>query len=183
MIDYDRSLTPGFNGEILQNPKIAKPAYTSEFREWLYTAQSGLCAYCGEWMGDTWRYNARSNIEHIVSRKHGGSDYPPNLVYSCSTCNNQKNSKHQLRLKVTIPLRRLGINNLLKPINALTLIESGLLNVRLLDEFLYEKMKWPHAPIYDQKYEKEGEEADIVRRILINQKSERLRLESWSDDQ
>ena len=44
-----------------------------------------LCAYCGQ--------NAALSLDHLLSRKRGGTDNPSNLVYACRSCNSSKGEK------------------------------------------------------------------------------------------
>ena len=50
---------------------------------------SHCCEYCGIHCDDTF---FSCEVDHIVSRKHGGSNPPDNLAYSCVYCNRYKGS-------------------------------------------------------------------------------------------
>lgn len=45
------------------------------------------CEYCLRREGDSF---LRYQIDHIISRKHGGQTVSENLAYSCSVCNGNK---------------------------------------------------------------------------------------------
>ncbi len=47
------------------------------------------CEYCRVAEMDS---NFTYHIEHIISKKHGGSDHPDNLALACSICNWKKGS-------------------------------------------------------------------------------------------
>ena len=48
-----------------------------------------VCEYCLIHEDDTfWG----CQIDHIISRKHGGTNEAPNLAWACATCNNTKGS-------------------------------------------------------------------------------------------
>ena len=47
------------------------------------------CEYCRVAAIDS---NFAYHIEHIISKKHGGSDHPDNLAWACSICNWKKGS-------------------------------------------------------------------------------------------
>ena len=47
------------------------------------------CEYCRRLETDSF---IRYQIDHIISRKHGGNTSLENLAYSCSICNNAKGS-------------------------------------------------------------------------------------------
>lgn len=46
------------------------------------------CCYCGS--------TIRLSIEHLLARKHGGTDSGDNLVLACQSCNSAKNKKDML---------------------------------------------------------------------------------------
>jgi hypothetical protein len=48
-----------------------------------------LCEYCLIGEDDTF---LGCEVEHIISRKHGGTSEPDNLAYACVFCNRQKGS-------------------------------------------------------------------------------------------
>lgn len=58
----------------------------------LLDRQSGRCLWCGLtcWLADRdekGHYERRATIEHLVPRKHGGSDRVENLAAACHRCN------------------------------------------------------------------------------------------------
>ncbi len=59
------------------------------------------CEYCRVAESDS---NFAYHIEHIISRKHGGSDHPDNLAWSCSVCNWKKGSNISTILEENGPL-------------------------------------------------------------------------------
>lgn len=52
-----------------------------EIRMAVICADAGRCFYCG---------HPATGVDHIDSRKAGGSDRPDNLVAACATCNGLK---------------------------------------------------------------------------------------------
>ena len=60
-------------------------------RDFLYGKQSGDCGGCGEHF-----LKRNLTIDHIVPRKHGGSDHIENLWLLCAACNSSKGTKSQV---------------------------------------------------------------------------------------
>src|SRR5947209_5981536 len=71
----------------------------------------GVCEYCGVAIDDTY---FGGEIDHVRSRKHGGSDEIANLALACQPCNRAKGtdlaSIDDLTQKLT-PLFNPRINN------------------------------------------------------------------------
>lgn len=55
-----------------------------EIRQAVICADAGRCFYCG---------HPATGVDHIDSRKAGGTDKPDNLVAACSTCNGLKRDR------------------------------------------------------------------------------------------
>lgn len=52
-----------------------------------YSAQHGLCWWCGESAGEDWQ------ADHLVPLSRGGSNAPENIVIACRHCNQSKNNR------------------------------------------------------------------------------------------
>ena len=50
-------------------------------KRWVLIRDNHICAYCGE---------PGNQVDHVIPRHLGGSDFPSNLVASCFRCNNLK---------------------------------------------------------------------------------------------
>ena len=50
---------------------------------------SGRCEYCLLWQADA---GFPHQIDHVISRKHGGTSHPDNLAFACYLCNRYKGS-------------------------------------------------------------------------------------------
>jgi len=59
----------------------------------LYIGQSGKCKYCGCDIAELIKDEKPIHVDHIVSRKNGGTNQLDNLCLSCGWCNVVKNSK------------------------------------------------------------------------------------------
>ena len=57
------------------------PASLKIYKRWVLNRDNYTCVYCGE---------AANEVDHVIPRSHGGSDFPSNLVASCRRCNNLK---------------------------------------------------------------------------------------------
>ena len=55
------------------------------YKNELYGEQAGICRGCGEWFRIE-----NFHIDHIVPRKHGGTDHRENLQLLCGHCNSRK---------------------------------------------------------------------------------------------
>jgi 5-methylcytosine-specific restriction endonuclease McrA len=58
-------------------------AYSCEVREYLLEKYGRRCAYCG-------KENAPLEVEHIVPKSRGGTDWVSNLTIACHDCNQEK---------------------------------------------------------------------------------------------
>lgn len=56
---------------------------TSIYDDEKYKLNHVQCAYCGK--------TGKLTLDHLISRKNGGSDSSDNLVYACRECNSSKN--------------------------------------------------------------------------------------------
>jgi 5-methylcytosine-specific restriction endonuclease McrA len=78
-----------FDLQKMQNPEITGIEYQQgelagyEVREYLLEKWGRQCAYCGI-------ENTPLEVEHIVSRRNGGSDRVANLTLACRCCNQKK---------------------------------------------------------------------------------------------
>lgn len=62
---------------------------SSELRQLVANRANSICEYCLMAEEDTY---FRFQVEHIISRKHGGSSDLENLALSCVFCNRYKGS-------------------------------------------------------------------------------------------
>ena len=62
-------------------PKSRWPMSYKLARRWVLERDRWTCRYCGQ---------AANQVDHVISRNHGGSDLPTNLVAACAQCNNLK---------------------------------------------------------------------------------------------
>jgi len=62
---------------------------SAELREFVATRANFVCEYCLIAEEDIY---FGCQIEHIISRKHGGTSEPENLAYACTSCNRYKGS-------------------------------------------------------------------------------------------
>ena len=65
------------------------PEVSSTLRALVARRASYLCEYCLIHEEDTW---FGCQVDHIVSRKHGGASVADNLAYACGFCNRFKGS-------------------------------------------------------------------------------------------
>jgi 5-methylcytosine-specific restriction endonuclease McrA len=57
---------------------------TPRTRKALAKRFNGCCVYCANRLGVKW------TVDHVIPRRHGGSDFRWNLVPSCLRCNTSK---------------------------------------------------------------------------------------------
>ncbi len=83
--------TVRFDTQKLQDPEISGAQYQQgdlmgyEIREYLLEKWGRKCAYCSV-------EGVRLEIDHIVSRSHGGTDRVSNLTICCRGCNSKKSN-------------------------------------------------------------------------------------------
>lgn len=65
--------------------------YTQEDIESMYLQQNGLCGYCGIRL--FWDIPGDIHLDHVIPVSKSGSNYPDNLILSCSGCNKSKKDK------------------------------------------------------------------------------------------
>lgn len=64
-------------------------AVSSTVRDFVIQRAAFTCEYCRvHERYATFRYQ----VDHVIARKHGGTDHPDNLAYSCAQCNRFKGS-------------------------------------------------------------------------------------------
>ncbi len=63
------------------------PDISAESRRLVASRAGFCCEYCGIAEDDSF---LGCEVDHIVSRKHGGSDEVENLAYACTPCNRAK---------------------------------------------------------------------------------------------
>lgn len=60
----------------------------------LYHDQDGKCSYCKEPLIDDCRKGKTPHIDHMISRKNGGTGKKDNLCLSCRQCNLIKSTRN-----------------------------------------------------------------------------------------
>lgn len=142
----DPAMTPGFDGPVGYRGKGDAFAFSEQFKDWMYLYQEGRCGYCGVYLGETWAGNRKAHVEHIVNRRQGGGDLPPNVMYSCSSCNHQKRDNHFSSLSERIQFRESGLVGIISLTQAHALIEAGInLGFKPPRPFHFSKMNWAHV--------------------------------------
>ena len=75
-------------------------AHPRTHRTTLYGQQEGNCAGCGD------HFESRHfEVDHIISRKKGGTDHPENLQLMCGSCNRIKGDRGMEYLRSKLQLR------------------------------------------------------------------------------
>jgi len=142
----DLAMTPGFDGPVGYKGKDDIFSFSERFKDWMFIYQDGRCGYCGVSLGDTWAGNRKAHIEHIVCRRQGGGDLPPNVMYACNTCNNQKRDLHFSVLAERIQFRESRVANLITIKQAHGLIAAGIdLGFKPIKPFYFSMMNWKHV--------------------------------------
>lgn len=67
--------------------RSAEGSFTAEDVRIAYRSQKGKCWHCGHKVGETF------HADHLIPLKHGGTNWPNNIVVSCKDCNLRKGSK------------------------------------------------------------------------------------------
>lgn len=67
----------------------------------VFEAQGGRCYYCGCELDETWQ------VDHYIPITRGGSNWPSNIVATCSPCNRTKYNKLPWEFDPSIPETRL----------------------------------------------------------------------------
>jgi 5-methylcytosine-specific restriction endonuclease McrA len=57
------------------------PRSLKYIKKWVLKRDNYVCAYCG---------GIADQVDHVIPKRHGGSNFPNNLVASCSRCNGLK---------------------------------------------------------------------------------------------
>ena len=69
------------------NKSVRRKGFTDAFRRTLYEQQKGLCAVCGEPLGNDY---SKIHVDHIIPWVLVGDELKDNYQYLCSTCNESK---------------------------------------------------------------------------------------------
>ena len=64
-------------------------AVGQRLRQEVGSRAGGRCEYC---LSPEWLLLAGCEVDHVISRKHGGKTEPANLALSCARCNRAKGS-------------------------------------------------------------------------------------------
>lgn len=81
-----------FDTQLMQNAEISGIEYQRgtlagyEVREYVFEKMGRQCVYCDTTKGPF-------NLDHLIARARGGSDRVANLVPSCISCNERKNTR------------------------------------------------------------------------------------------
>jgi hypothetical protein len=65
------------------------PDLPNALRKFIFERARGRCEYCLIHQEDSF---VTHEVDHIISRKHGGADLPENLALACAPCNYRKGS-------------------------------------------------------------------------------------------
>ena len=162
----DPAMTPGFDGPVGYRKNEDVFIFSSEFKNWMYAYQDGRCGYCGVHLGPTWSGNRKAHVEHIVNRRQGGSDLPPNVMYSCNVCNHQKRDRHFSVLAERIQFRDTGLSGIISMDQARALVDAGIsLGLKPIRPFHFSQMNWAHVPLAVQvDRQRMAEEFDLSPR-------------------
>ncbi len=69
------------------NKSDRRKGFSDAFKKKLYNKQNGLCAVCGEKLGDDF---SKIHVDHIIPWVLVGDELKDNYQYLCSTCNESK---------------------------------------------------------------------------------------------
>ncbi|MCQ2212201.1 MAG: HNH endonuclease [Bacteroidaceae bacterium] len=69
------------------NKSNKRKGFPLEFKQKLYNQQKGLCAVCGEQLGNDF---SKIHVDHIIPWVLVGDELKDNYQYLCSTCNESK---------------------------------------------------------------------------------------------
>lgn len=142
----DPEMVPGFDGPVGYRNKHDDFSFSERFKDWMFIYQGGRCGYCGTNLGETWVGNRKAHVEHIVNRRQGGGDLPPNVMYACGPCNHQKRDHHFSVLVERIQLRESGLREIITMAQANKLLEAGIdLGFKPSRPFHFSKMNWAHV--------------------------------------
>lgn len=161
----DPAMTPGFDGPVGYKKKDDAFTFSERFKDWMFVYQDGRCGYCGVFLGETWVGNRKAHVEHIVNRSQGGSDLPPNVLYSCSSCNNQKRDHHYSVLIERIQFRESGLAGIISLAQARSLIDAGIdLGFKPPRPFHFSTMNWSHVrPVVEVDRNRMAEEFSLKK--------------------
>ena len=79
---------PKFVGPLERTDLGSLPPYKSH-KSSLYVEQDGHCNLCGMWFDA-----GNLSVDHIIPRKHGGTDHRDNLQLLCRACNSKKGERN-----------------------------------------------------------------------------------------
>ena len=72
--------------------KVLNPAMRNHRLRLIRQRDSSTCRYCGE-------KTEKGHIDHVHPQSLGGADYPTNLVWACSPCNQTKKSEEGMTME------------------------------------------------------------------------------------
>ncbi len=144
LLEHNATQSADFSGPVVRLVGFDTASFTDEFRDWLFSAQDGDCGYCGISLGETWSGNTNAHVEHIKPRRLGGADAPPNLMFSCKSCNSTKGNNHFRSLHLKWAVRNSELQGVISVDQAQKLIDLGVLDIVVGTEFHFEIMGWTH---------------------------------------
>lgn len=156
-------ILPGFEGPVGYRGAKDLFVYSERFKEWMFEYQCGRCGYCGVNLGATWMGNRKAHVEHIVARRQGGSDLPPNVMYACSKCNMQKRDNHFSSLADRIQLSAANLDKVITVSQAKQLTAMGIdLGMKPINPFYFSRMNWAHVqPAVEVDRQRMAEEFEL----------------------
>lgn len=159
-------ITPGFEGPVGYRADHDIFLFSNHFKDWLFAFQGGHCGYCGVHLGEGWKGNRKAHVEHVVSRRLGGSDLPPNIMFACSKCNMQKRDKHFSVLTEHIQLRDTGLGDIINIEQARKLVAVGVdIGLKPARPFHFSRMNWAHVqPAVEVDRQRMAEEFTLSQR-------------------
>jgi len=83
------------------NKSERRKAFSDDFKRSLYAKQKGLCAVCGEPLGNDF---SQIHVDHIIPWVLVGDELPDNYQYLCSFCNESKSCQTDYIFKSLIKL-------------------------------------------------------------------------------
>jgi 5-methylcytosine-specific restriction endonuclease McrA len=85
-----------FEQAYVDNPKMASIVFRVTCTVWIRTrlaeAQNWRCCWCGRHTSIFRNRRDSATVEHVLPKKHGGTDDWENLAMSCARCNSSRGS-------------------------------------------------------------------------------------------